>query len=113
MNHHKQYLSKPSDLNKYHLTWSIIRYVILLKTLGEDHRIEFYSEFLPIFTIMMDHKFLRPFGLICWEDIEKILDTNPKMKKEIQIELIQPILSLIQGLRNDDDDEPKQTKLYR
>ena len=65
--------------------------------------VEFYYQFLPIFTMMMDHSFLRPLALICWTDIESILAKNRKMKEEIQLELIQPILALTKGLKDGND----------
>ena len=106
----QNYLTDPSEENQFNLTWSALKYVILLKALSEDHLIEFYYQFLPIFTMMMDHSFLRPLGLVCWTDIEKVLHKNDKMKEEIQLELIQPILALIKGL-NDPQDSHKD--VYR
>ena len=109
---HQNYLVDPSETNQYNLTWSALKYIIFLKALSEDHLIEFYYQFLPIFTMIMDHSFLRPLGLICWTDIEKILDKNIKMKEEIQLELIQPILALIKGLQ-DVNDTKKELKTHK
>ena len=115
MMNQQNYLVDPSETNQYNLTWSTLKYIILLKALSEDHLIEFYYQILPIFTMMMDHSFLRPLGLICWTDIEKILDKNKKMKEEIQLELIQPILALIKGLHdvNDSKKEIYRSKIQR
>ena len=112
---HQNYLVDPSETNQYNLTWSALKYIIFLKALSEDHLIEFYYQFLPIFTMIMDHSFLRPLGLICWTDIEKILDKNIKMKEEIQLELIQPILALIKGLQdvNDTKKEVYRSKIQK
>ena len=115
MMNQQNYLVDPSETNQYNLTWSTLKYIILLKALSEDHLIEFYYQFLPIFTMMMDHSFLRPLGLICWTDIERILDKNKKMKEEIQLELIQPILALIKGLQdvNDSKKEVYRSKIQK
>lgn len=58
----------------------------------------------------MDHSFLRPLALICWTDIENILVKNRKMKEEIQLELIQPILALVKGLK---DENGSQKDVYK
>ena len=76
MMNHQNYLVDPSETNQYNLTWSALKYIILFKALSEDHLIEFYYQFLPIFTMIMDHSFLRPLSITGMSKMEETISEN-------------------------------------